>query len=104
MAYSEEDRERIRNELVSVRLALMAKQSILYVILEQIFKKLKFANFFLFFFPIKEDFVVETLYLQQTKIIAYMPKLMSDPALSWRDAVKPFLYSCTYGEKNGIAI
>ena len=29
---------------------------------------------------------------------------MSDPALSWREAVRKFLYSCCYGEKNGIAI
>ena len=48
--------------------------------------------------------VVETLYLQQPKIIEYVQKLMADPALSWRDAVKQFLYACCYGEKNGIAI
>ena len=29
---------------------------------------------------------------------------MADPALSWRDAVKHFLHTCCYGEKNGIAV
>ena len=48
--------------------------------------------------------VVETLYLQQPKIIAYVQRLMADPSLSWRDAVKQFLHACCYGEKNGIAV
>lgn len=47
---------------------------------------------------------METLYLQQPKIIAYVQKLMSDPSLSWREAVRRFLYTCCYGEKNGIAV
>ena len=29
---------------------------------------------------------------------------MADPALSWRDAVKKFLHTCCFGEKNGIAV
>ena len=33
-----------------------------------------------------------------------MQALMADPALSWRAAVKQFLYACCYGEKNGIAV
>lgn len=48
--------------------------------------------------------MVETLYWQQPKIIAYVQKLMADPALGWRDAVKQFLHACCYGEKNGIAV
>ena len=105
VAYSEEDRERIRNELVSVGLALMAKQGIQHTTVEQIYKKVGISRtFFYSFFSTKEDLIVETLYMQQPKIIAYVQKLMSDPALSWRDAVKQFLYSCAYGEKNGIAI
>ena len=48
--------------------------------------------------------MLETLFWQQPKIIAYVQKLMADPALSWRDAVKKFLHDCCYGEKNGIAV
>lgn len=105
VAYSKEDRERIRNALVSVGLELMAKQGIQHTTVEQIYKRVGISRtFFYSFFPTKEDLVVETLYLQQPKIIQYVKKLMADPALSWRDAVKQFLRSCCYGEKNGIAV
>lgn len=104
-AYSEEDRERIRNALVTAGLALIAKQGVQHTTVEQIYKKVGISRtFFYSFFPTKEDLVVETLYLQQPKIIAYAQKLMADPALSWRDAVKQFLHACCYGEQNGIAV
>lgn len=104
-AYSEEDRERIRNALVTAGLALIAKQGVQHTTVEQIYKKVGISRtFFYSFFPTKEDLVVETLYLQQPKIIAYAQKLMADPAFSWRDAVKQFLHACCYGEQNGIAV
>ncbi|NBJ81971.1 TetR/AcrR family transcriptional regulator [bacterium 1XD42-94] len=105
VAYSEEDRERIRNALVTVGLEMMAKQGIQHTTIEQIYKKVGISRtFFYSFFSTKEDLVVETLYLQQPKIIAYVQRLMADPSLSWRDAVKQFLHACCYGEKNGIAV
>ena len=105
VAYSEEDRERIRAELVTVGLELMAKQGIQHTTVEQIYKRVGISRtFFYSFFSTKEDLIVETLYLQQPKIIEYVQKLMADPALSWRDAVKQFLHACCYGEKNGIAV
>ena len=105
VAYSEEDRERIRNALVTVGLEMMAKQGTQHTTIEQIYKKVGISRtFFYSFFSTKEDLVVETLYLQQPKIIAYVQRLMADPSLSWRDAVKQFLHACCYGEKNGIAV
>ena len=105
VAYSDEDRERIRMQLVTVGLELMAKQGIQHTTVEQIYRKVGISRtFFYSFFQTKEDFVIETLYWQQPKIIAYAQKLMADPALSWRDAVKQFLHACCYGEKNGIAV
>ena len=105
VAYSEKDKERIRTELVTVGLELMARQGIRHTTVEQIYKKVGISRtFFYSFFPTKEDLIVETLYLQQPKIIEYVKSLMADPALSWRDAVRQFLYSCCYGEKNGIAV
>lgn len=105
VAYSEEDREHIRMELVRVGLGLMAKQGIQHTTVEQIYKKVGISRtFFYSFFAAKEDLVVEALYLQQPKIIEYVQKLMADPALNWRDAVKQFLFACCYGEKNGIAV
>lgn len=105
VAYSEEDRERIRAKLIAVGLELMAEQGIQRTTVEQIYKKVGISRtFFYSFFAAKEDLIVETLYLQQPKIIAYVKQLMADPALSWRDGVKRFLYTCCYGEKNGIAV
>ena len=47
---------------------------------------------------------METLYLQQPRILAYAERLMADPALTWREGVRQFLHACCYGEKNGIAV
>ena len=105
VAYSDEDRERIRTQLVAVGLELMAKQGIQHTTVEQVYKKVGISRtFFYSFFSTKEDLIVETLYLQQPKIIKYVQALMADPALSWRDAVKQFLHACCYGEQNGIAV
>lgn len=105
VAYSEADRERIRAELVAVGLELMAKQGIQHTTVEQVYKRVGISRtFFYSFFSTKEELVLETLYWQQPKILAYVQKLMADPALSWRDAVKKFLHDCCYGEKSGIAV
>ena len=105
IAYSDEDRKRIRAELVRVGLELMTKQGIQHTTVEQIYKKVGISRtFFYSFFPTKEDLIVETLYLQQPKIIEFAGRLMSDADLSWMEAVKRFLYACCYGEKNGIAV
>ncbi len=105
VAYSEEEREQVRAALITAGLELMAKQGIQHTTVEQIYKKVGISRtFFYSFFPTKEDLIVESLYLQQPKLIAYVQQLMQDPALSWRDGVRKFLYSCCYGEKYGIAV
>ena len=105
VAYSDADRARIRTQLIAVGLELMSKQGIQHTTVEQVYKKVGISRtFFYSFFATKEDLIVETLYLQQPKIIKYVQTLMADPALSWRDAVKQFLHACCYGEKNGIAV
>ena len=105
VADSEEERKHIRTSLITVGLDLMAKQGIQHTTVEQIYRKVGISRtFFYSFFQTKEDFVIETLYWQQPKLIEYAQRLMADPALSWRDAVKQFLHACCYGEKNGIAV
>ena len=105
VAYSEEERENIRRELMTAALELMAKQGIKHTTVEQIYKKVGISRtFFYSFFPTREDLVVETLYMQQPRIVEYAKKLMDDPDLSWRDGVRQFMHSCCYGEKNGIAV
>ena len=105
VAYSEEDRKRIRSELVKTGLELMSRQGIQHTTVEQIYKKVGISRtFFYSFFPAKEDLIVEALYLQQPRVLEYARKLMNDPGLSWRDGVRQFLYDCCYGEKKGIAV
>ena len=105
VAYSLEEKQRLRQELVAVALELMAKQGIQHTTVEQIYQKVGISrSFFYSFFPTKEDLVVEALYLQQPRILAYAKKLMEDPSLSWSEGVGIFLRSCCYGERNGIAV
>ena len=105
VAYSEEDRSHIREALVAAGLDLMARQGIQHTTVEQIYKTVGISRtFFYSFFPTKEALIVEALYLQQPKILAYVRELMADPALSWREAVRQFLCACCYGEHNGIVV
>ena len=105
VAYSEEEREKIRAALISVGLSLMAVQGIRHTTVEQIYKKVGISRtFFYTFFPAKEDLIVEALYLQQPKILSYARRLMEDPSLSWREGVRRFFEACCDGERNGIAV
>ena len=105
VAYSEEDRVRIRETLVTTALELMAKQGVQHTTVEQIYKAVGISRtFFYSFFPTKEDLIVETLYFQQPRLLAFVQSLAADPGLSWREAVRQFLHACCYGEKNGIAV
>ena len=105
VAYSEADRERIRAALVETGLALISRQGVQHTTVEQIYRAVGISRtFFYSFFPSKEDLVVEALYLQQPRILAYARGMMADPALSWREGVRRFLHACCYGERNGIAV
>ncbi len=105
VAYSDKEREQIREDIIITSLKLMSKQGIQHTTIEQIYKKVGISRtFFYSFFPTKEDLILEMFYYQQPKIIEYLKKLMSDSSLSWRDKVKKFIYSCCYGEKYGIAV
>ena len=105
VAYSEQEREQIRASLMTTALELMAKQGIQHTTVEQIYRAVGISRtFFYTFFPTKEDLVVEALYLQQPKILAYAKDLMEDPDRSWQDGVEQFIRSCCYGEQNGIAV
>ena len=91
--------------LFTEALERMARQGIQHTTVEQIYKAVGISRtFFYSFFPTKEDLIVETLYLQQPRILAYAERLMADPALTWREGVRQFLHACCYGEKNGIAV
>ena len=105
VSYSEEERARVREALVTTALALMARQGIQHTTVEQIYRAVGISrSFFYTFFPTKEDLVVEMLYLQQPRVVAYARQLMEDPSLTWREGVERFLHACCYGERNGIAV
>ena len=105
VAYSEEERARIRKDLLETGLRLMARQGIQHTTVEQIYQAVGISRtFFYTFFPTKEDLVAETLYLQQPRVLAYARQLMEDPSLTWREGVRTFLHACCQGEKNGIAV
>ena len=90
---------------MAVGLELMTKQGIQHTTVEQIYQKVGISrSFFYTFFPTKEDLVVEMLYLQQPRVVAYARQLLADPKLDWRQAVTRFLRICCYGERNGIAV
>lgn len=105
VAYSEEERVRIRETLLTTALDLMARQGIQHTTVEQIYRAVGISRtFFYSFFPTKEDLILEALYVQQPRILAYAQSLMEEPGLSWREGVRQFFRACCYGEQNGIAV
>ncbi len=82
VAYSDKEREQIREELIIASLELMSKQGIQHTTIEQIYKKVGISRtFFYSFFPTKEDLILEMFYYQQPKIIEYLKRIMSDSSL-----------------------
>ena len=82
VAYSEEDRERIRAELVTVGLELMAKQGIQHTTVEQIYKRVGISRtFFYSFFSTKEDLlrILFRLIEDKTMLSDYNQKIVNTP-------------------------
>lgn len=105
VAYSEEDRRRVREELLTTALKLMSTQGIQHTTVEQVYRSVGISrSFFYTFFPTKEDLIVEALYLQQPRLLEYARSRMEDPAISWREGVRQFLDTCCYGGRNGVAV
>ena len=105
VAYSDADRERVRDDLITVALEKMARQGIQHTTVEEIYRSVGISRtFFYTFFPTKEDLIVEALYTQQPKVLAHAQRLMDNPAFSWREGCVQFLVSCCYGEQSGIAV
>ncbi len=105
VAYSETQREQIREALIDTGLALFARQGIQHTTVEQIYLQVGISRtFFYSFFPAKEDLVVQAFYRQQPQMLAYAQKLMDDPQRSWREGVGEFLHNICYGGQNRFAI
>ena len=92
VAYSEEDRRRVREELLTTALKLMSTQGIQHTTVEQVYRSVGISrSFFYAFFPAKEDLIVEALYLQQPRLLEYArsPDGRPDDQLAGRGAAVP---------------
>lgn len=104
-AYSEQEREQVRNALLTTVTQCIVDRGLIHSSIDVLCKKVGISKtFFYTFFSSKEDLVLEALRYQQPKLLQYARNLMGDPALSWREGVRTFLETCTYGEKKGIAV
>lgn len=105
IAYTEEERETIREALIETGLELFARQGVQHTTVEQIYKRVEISRtFFYSFFPAKEDLILEAFYRQRPKIIAHARKLMEDPDLSWREGISKFLHDFCYTGESRFAI
>lgn len=105
IAYSEEERDQIRESLIAAGLELFSKQGIRHTTVEQIYQRVGISRtFFYSFFPAKEDLIVQAYRRQRPKIVAHARKLMEDPQLSWRDAIRQFLHDCCYSKETRFAV
>ena len=83
----------------------MAKQGIQHTTVEQIYKKVGISRtFFYSFFATKEDLIVETLYLQQPKIIEYVQTTDGRSCFKLARRSKTISFRLLLWRKNGIAV
>ncbi|MDO4439071.1 MAG: TetR/AcrR family transcriptional regulator [Eubacteriales bacterium] len=104
-AYSEQEREQVRIDLMNTVIQCIVDRGLIHSSIDILCKKVNISKtFFYTFFESKEELVLEALRYQQPKLIQYARELMEDPKLSWREGVKTFLETCVYSEKRGIAV
>lgn len=104
-AYSEQEREQVRNALLTTVIQCIVDRGLIHSSIDVLCKKVGISKtFFYTFFSSKEELVLEALRYQQPKLLQYARQLMEDPALSWREGVRTFLEICSYGEKRGVAV
>lgn len=105
VSYSKKERAKIKEELITVTLALLAEKEMKHATIEKVYEAVGISRtFFYTFFASKEDLIIAALYYQQPKIIAYATLLAKTYASDLPEALRQFLRSCVQGEKKGIAI
>ena len=104
-AYSEQEREQIRKALLTTVIQCIADQGLIHSSIDVLCGKVGISKtFFYTFFSSKEELVLEALRYQQPKLLRYAQQLMDDSTLSWREGVRTFLETCSYGAKRGVAV
>ena len=104
-SYSEEEREQIREALLTTVIQSIAERGLIHSSIDVLCKKVGISKtFFYSFFSSKEELVLQALRYQQPRLLHDARQLMEDPSLSWREGVRTFLKTCCYGAKNGVAV
>ncbi len=103
VAYSEAERQQVRENLVTTALDLMARQGIRRTTVEQVYRAVGISRtFFYTFFPTKEDLVVEAFYRQQPRVLDFARQSLE--GRSWREGVTDFLRACCAGPGGSLAV
>lgn len=105
VAYSNEEKEKVKEALIITGLKLMSEQGIQQTRIEQVYRQVGISrSFFYSFFPAKEELILEVIYYQQPKLIAHVQALVNESALDWKVQFRDFLYECCSNEVNRFAI
>lgn len=104
-AYSEEERERLRKQLLSITLKSIIERGVVHSSINYLCKELGISKtFFYSFYSSKEELILDAIRYQQPKLIAFAEVLMADEKQSWLEALEVFLRRCCEGSQNGIAV
>lgn len=104
-AYSEEERERLRKQLLSITLKSIIERGVVHSSINYLCKELGISKtFFYSFYSSKEELILDAIRYQQPKLIAFAEALMADEKQSWLEALEVFLRRCCEGSQNGIAV
>lgn len=104
-AYSEEERNKLRQELVSITLKSIIERGVVHSSITYLCKELGISKtFFYSFYPSKEELILDAMRYQQPKLISYAENLMLDKNKTCIEALEVFLRSCCQGSKSGIAV
>ena len=103
--YTEEERERIREELLTTAIRLIVERGLVHSSVDLLCKEVGISKtFFYSLFPSKEELVLQALRHQQPHLLSRARALAEDPALTWRQGAEQFLRDCCYGTKSSIAV
>ena len=105
VAYSQQDRQKVRENLQAAALELVTEQGVRATTVEQIYRRAGISRtFFYSFYSGKEDLIVEATYMQQPKLLEKARDFMSERGQSWREKVMGFFLWCSSGVKNNIFV
>ena len=104
-AYSDQERERIREKLLTSAIRLIVERGLVHSSVDLLCKEAGISKtFFYSLFSSKEELVLQALRHQQPRLLRRARALMDDPALTWRQGAEQFLRDCCYGTRSSIAV